>query len=95
MNWFAIISAVLWGVSSGAWLWAATVKPPIVKDPHGYENALIVRDGPNGGLSLGGMLNPSFKKFDAYFSASAKRNAFAAVISAAASFFALLAIVYQ
>ncbi|MBE0559915.1 MAG: hypothetical protein IH622_03655 [Ochrobactrum anthropi] len=97
MNTYAIISAALWAVSSFAWLWAAFVKSPVEQAPHGEDGIMIWTDGTDGepgGMSIGGMLNPSFAKFNSYFAASAKRNAIAAVVSAAASFFAMLALVF-
>jgi len=97
MNCFSLISAILWGLSSAAWIWAIFVKAPIEKAEFGEEGTIVANDGSNGeraGLSIGGMFNPSFEKFNTYFVTSAKRNAIAAVISAAAALFQMLALVF-
>lgn len=93
MNTFGFASVGLWAISSGLWIWAACVKPPIVRHPSGNDEAIVFGDEP-GESSFFGSEIPSFSKQIAYYQTTALRNTLAAGVSALAAAAAALAICF-
>ena len=93
MNTFAFASVGLWAVSSGLWVWAACVNPPILPHPKGNDGAIILGDEQEEGSFFGAQI-PSYSTQIVYYKKTTLRNTLAAGVSAAASAAAALAICF-
>lgn len=89
---FALVSGILWVLSSAAWVWSAKTEFPLERHPAGQRDGLLWGDE---GMAIGEFRTPAFAAVQNYQRTVWVRNAWAAGLSAAAAFAACVALFLQ